>query len=77
MLQWLRIHLPMPGTQVQSLIQEDPRAAEHLSPRATAAEARKPWSRPHNERGHGNEKPRPATGQWPPSPLLKNARVQQ
>ena len=24
MAQWLRIHLPMQGTQVQALIQEDP-----------------------------------------------------
>ena len=23
-VQWLRIHLPMKGTQVQSLVQEDP-----------------------------------------------------
>ena len=24
MIQWLRIYLPMPGTQIQSLVQEDP-----------------------------------------------------
>ena len=44
--QWLRIRLPMQGTQVQSLVQEDPtccRATEPepqlLSPNATTTEA--------------------------------------
>ena len=32
MAQWLRICLPMQGTQVQSLVWEDPIATEQLSP---------------------------------------------
>ena len=35
-VQWLRIHLPMQGTQVQSLVREDP--AGQLSLCATTAE---------------------------------------
>ena len=31
-VQWLRIHLPMQGTQVQSLVQKTPHGAEQLSP---------------------------------------------
>ena len=36
--QWLRIHLPMQGTQVQSLVREDPTCTEQLSPCATTTE---------------------------------------
>ena len=37
--QWLRIHLPMEGTRVQSLVREEiPHAAEQLSPCATTTE---------------------------------------
>ena len=36
--QWLRIHLPMQGTRVRALVQEDPTCAEQLSPRATTTE---------------------------------------
>ena len=39
-VQWLRIHLLMQGTQIRSLVQEDPQAVEQLSLWATAAEAR-------------------------------------
>ena len=40
MAQWLRIHLPMQGTRVRALVQEDPipHAAEQLSPCATTTE---------------------------------------
>ena len=31
-VQWLRIRLPIQGTQVRSLVREDPHAAEQLSP---------------------------------------------
>ena len=49
-VQWLRIHLPMQGTQVRALVREDPtchgatepRAPQLLSPRATTTEARTP-----------------------------------
>ena len=37
-VQWLRICLPMQGTQVQSLIQKIPHAADQRSPRATTIE---------------------------------------
>ena len=30
MVQWIGIHLPVQGTQVQSLVQEDSRATEQL-----------------------------------------------
>ena len=36
--QWLRIRLPMQGTQVRALVWEDPNAAEQLSPCATTTE---------------------------------------
>ena len=44
-VQWLRIHLPMQGTQVRALVQEDPNAAEQLSLCATTTEARVPRAR--------------------------------
>ena len=37
--QWLRIHMPMQGTRIRVLVQEDPHAAEQLSPCATTTEA--------------------------------------
>ena len=40
MAQWLRVHLPLQGTQVQPLVQEDP----------TCHRAAKPTS--HNYRAH-------------------------
>ena len=50
MAQWLRIRLPMQGTRVQVLVQEDPtccgaRAPQLLSPRATTTEACVPRAR--------------------------------
>ena len=52
MVQWMGIHLPIQGTRVQSLVWEDStcvgateaRVPQLLSPRATTAEARTPWS---------------------------------
>ena len=38
MLQWLRTHLPMLGTQVQSLMQEDPTYPRTTKPTATTTE---------------------------------------
>ena len=37
-VQWLRIHLPMQGTQVQSLAQEDPTCHGATKPCATTTE---------------------------------------
>ena len=49
MAQWLRIRLPMQGTQVRALVREDPtcrgataRVLPLLSPRAATTEARAP-----------------------------------
>ena len=33
-VQWLRIHLPMQGTRVQSLVQEDPTSRRATNPSA-------------------------------------------
>ena len=41
-VQWLRILLPLQGTWVRSLVQEDPNASGQLSPRATTIEAHVP-----------------------------------
>ena len=38
-VQLLRIHLPMQGTRVQSLVQEDPNTSQQLSPCTTTTEA--------------------------------------
>ena len=39
MIQWLRIYLPIQGTQVRFLVQEDPICHEQLSLRTTTTEA--------------------------------------
>ena len=41
-VQWLKIRLPMQGTQVRALVREDPTCSEQLSPRATTPEAQAP-----------------------------------
>ena len=38
-VQWLRVHLPLQGTQVRSLVGEDPQAAGQPRPCATTTEA--------------------------------------
>ena len=68
MFQWLKTHLPEQGTQVQSLVQEDPTSMGQLSPRSTAREATSTRSQRAATRGaptchdqrkptHGNEDP--------------------
>ena len=42
MIQWLRIHLPMQGTQVRFLVWEDPICHEQLSLRTTTTEVYTP-----------------------------------
>ena len=37
MVQWIRIQLPMQGTQVRSLVQEDPTCSTANNPGATGA----------------------------------------
>ena len=59
-MQRLRICLPIQGTQVQALVQEDPsRACEPqvLSLHATTTEACMPEPVLRNKRSHCNEKP--------------------
>ena len=58
-VQWLRVHLPLQGSWVRSLVQEDP----------TCYGSTKPWSleaMPHNKRSHCNEKPAPHKQRVPP-----------
>ena len=45
MTQWLRIRLPIQGTRVRALVQEDPTCLVGLSPHATITEAHVPRAR--------------------------------
>ena len=54
MVQWLRICLAMLGTQVRSLVQEDPTYLRATKPSATTTEARTLLS---NKRSHHDENP--------------------
>ena len=53
--QWLRVRLPMQGTQVRALVQED--ATEQVSPCATTTEPARLEPVLRNKRSHHNEKP--------------------
>ena len=75
-LQWFRIHLPMQGTWIRSLIQEDP----------TCCGATKPWCHNYrslraleamlcNEKSRHNEKP--VHGNWRVAPTRCNQRKPQ
>ena len=56
--QWLRIRLPMQGTQVQSLVQEDPTSRRTTKPVRHNYWARTPTARaPQQEKPHHSEKP--------------------
>ena len=55
-MQWVRIYLPVHGTQVGSLIQKIPHAVEQLSPCARTAEPTCLEPVLHNKRSHHNEK---------------------
>ena len=56
-VQWLRIHPPMQGTQVRSLVWEDPTCHEASKPMYRNHWARALESMLHNKRNHRNEKP--------------------
>ena len=56
MVQWLKIHLPMQRTWVQSLGWEILHAVEQLSPYATTTEPARLEPILRNKRGHGNKK---------------------
>ena len=71
MVQWLRIHLPIPETQVQALAGEDPTC------RRAAKPMRHPQllslrSRPRNKRSHHNEKPEQQKDPMQPKKQPKN-----
>ena len=51
-VQWLRIFLPMPGTQVQSLVQEDPTCHGATKPMYHNSWARALEPMSHNKRSH-------------------------
>ena len=83
--QWLRIRLPMQGTQVQALVWEDPTCR-----RATKTVHHNYWARVlqqlkpmclepvlRNKRSHRNESPHIATNSSPHSPQLEKASTQQ
>ena len=64
MVQWLRIHLPMPGTQVRSLVPEDSTcwgATKTRVPQLLNPHVYSPCSA--NKRIHCNEKPGTTTGE--------------
>ena len=88
-VQWLRIRLPIQGTQVRSLVQEDPtcRGATNLcvtttkpvlqSPRATTTEAHVPRARALQQReATAMRSPRTTTKSSPCSPQLEKAHAQ-
>ena len=56
-VQWLRICLPMQGTRVLFLIQEDPTCFRATKPLAVTTEAHVLEPIPCNKRSHGSEKP--------------------
>ena len=85
MAQWLRIYLPMQGTQVWSLVQEDPTCR-----RATKPVCHNYWARMlqllkpvllepvlRNQEATAMRSPRTATKSSPRSPQLEEAHAQQ
>ena len=83
--QWLRIRLPMQGTRVRALVQEDPTCRGATKPMrhnywAHVPQLLKPARLEpvlHNKRSHDNEKPVHHNKEWPRSPQLEKAHVQQ
>ena len=76
-VQWLRICLPVQGTQVQSLVQEAPHAVGQLSPHSTAAEP-KVWSLCSTVREASTVRSLcTAAGEWPPSLQPEKAHATQ
>ena len=81
----IRIHLPMQGMWVQSLIQEDPHALVQLSPCTTATEPslqspRAATTEPtclepmlHNKRSHCSEKPKHCNEEYTPLATIRES----
>ena len=55
-VQWLRIHLPMQGTQIWSLVEEDSICHGAAKPAAATTEARGPYSLCCNKRHHSEKR---------------------
>ena len=78
---WLRIHLPMQGTRVQSLIQGDPTCLGATKPLrhnywAHAPQLLKPARLEpvlRNQRSHCNEKTVHCNKEWPPLPATRES----
>ena len=64
--QWLRIYLPMQGTQVRAWSGKIPRAVEQLGPWATITEPARLEPVLHNKRGRDSERPAHRDEKWPP-----------
>ena len=62
--QWLRICLPMQGTQVRALVWEDPTCRRATGPTTTEPARLEPVLR--NKRGHDSERPAHHDEEWPP-----------
>ena len=73
--QWLRICLPMQGTQVRALVWEDPHAPEQLGPWATTTEPACLEPVLRNKRGRDSERPAHRDEEWPPQ--LEKALAQK
>ena len=67
---WLRIHLPMQETRVQSLIWEDPTCSGATKPCTTTA-AQAPRACASNQSSHHSEKFRTETREQPPRPTTR------
>ena len=86
MAQWLRIRLPMQGTWVRALVQEDPtccgatkpREPQLLSPCATTTEAHMPTAHaPQQREATAMRSLRTTVKSSPRSPQPEKARTQQ
>ena len=74
-VQWLRIHLPMQGTQVQSLVREDPTRQRAAKPVHHSCWAKEPVV--SNKRSHRSENPVPRNWRRPYYLQVGKACMQQ
>ena len=66
MAQWLRICLPMQGTQVRALVWEDPTCRGAAGPVSTITEPARLEPVLRNKRGRDSERPANRNEEWPP-----------
>ena len=77
-VQWLRIHLPMPGTRVRALVQEDPTCRGATKPMRHNYWSPRTWSPCSATReATAMRSPCTATKSSPRSPQLEEAHTQQ